>query len=117
MTVRLDPAGAVLDPETVDWKAVAAGTADVHIRQLPGPGNMMGAIKFGFANGLGIYLHDTPNKELFGKAKRNFSLGCVRVEDATRLARWLLGREPVAPSPSPSRSSSCRRACRSSSPI
>ena len=62
---------------------------------------MMGAIKFAFPNDLGIYLHDTPNKGLFGKARRNFSLGCVRVEDATRLARWFLGREPVAPSAEP----------------
>lgn len=85
----------------VDWKAVAAGTTEVHIRQLPGPANMMGAIKFGFSNELGIYLHDTPRKELFAKAQRNFSHGCVRVEDAMRLGRWLLGAEPVAPSTEP----------------
>ncbi|MGI8610860.1 MAG: L,D-transpeptidase family protein [Sphingomicrobium sp.] len=91
----------VLDPKTIDWKAVVDGTRDVHIRQLPGPANMMGAIKFGFVNDLGIYLHDTPNKGLFAKAKRTFSLGCVRVEDATRLARWFLGKEPVAPNAEP----------------
>ena len=101
VTADWTAAGAVLEPETIDWKAVVAGTADVHLRQLPGPRNMMGAIKFAFPNDLGIYLHDTPNKGLFGKAKRNFSLGCVRVEDATRLARWFLGREPVAPSTEP----------------
>lgn len=92
---------SVVDPATVDWKAVAAGTTEVRLRQLPGPNNMMGALKFGFANDLGIYLHDTPNKGLFGKARRNFSLGCVRVEDATRLARWFLGKEPVAPNAEP----------------
>jgi murein L,D-transpeptidase YcbB/YkuD len=92
---------AALDPTTIDWKAVAAGTADVHIRQLPGHGNMMGALKFGFINDLGIYLHDTPHKELFAKPRRNFSLGCVRVEDAKRLGAWLLGREPVPPSTDP----------------
>lgn len=91
----------VLDPETIDWQAVVDGTREVHVRQLPGPANMMGALKFGFVNDLGIYLHDTPFKELLGKSKRNFSLGCVRVEDATRLARWFLGREPVAPSSEP----------------
>ena len=93
--------GAVIEPDTIDWKAVVAGTADVHLRQLPGPRNMMGAIKFGFVNDLGIYLHDTPNKGLFAKPKRNFSLGCVRVEDARRLAHWFLGKEPVAPSTEP----------------
>jgi hypothetical protein len=101
VTADWTPGGALLDPASVDWKAVAAGTAEVHLRQLPGPRNMMGALKFGFVNDLGIYLHDTPNKGLFGKAKRNFSLGCVRVEDAKRLAHWFLGREPVAPSAEP----------------
>lgn len=91
----------IVPPDTVDWKAVAAGTLDVHIRQLPGPANMMGALKFGFANDLGIYLHDTPHKDLFGKEQRTFSLGCVRLEDARRLGRWLLGAEPVPPSDQP----------------
>jgi L,D-transpeptidase YcbB len=84
----------VVDPTTIDWKAVADGTVRVRIRQLPGAANMMGAIKFGFANDHGIYLHDTPAKKLFAKAKRAYSLGCVRVEDAPRLARWLFGKEP-----------------------
>lgn len=84
----------VVDPSTIDWEAVAAGTTRVRVRQLPGTGNMMGKIKFGFANDHGIYLHDTPAKNLFAKAKRAYSLGCVRVEDAPRLARWLFGGEP-----------------------
>ena len=46
----------------------------------PGPNNMMGKMKFGFVNDYGIFLHDTPHKELFAKTKRNFSLGCMRVE-------------------------------------
>ncbi len=95
---------AVIPPETIDWKAVADGTAVAYLRQLPGPDNMMGAVKLGFANPLGIYLHDTPRKALFTEPKRNFSLGCVRVEDAARLARWVLGREPVAPSAEPEQS-------------
>lgn len=94
----------VIPPETIDWKAVAEGTAVAYLRQLPGPDNMMGAVKLGFANPLGIYLHDTPRKALFAEPKRNFSLGCVRVEDAPRLARWVLGREPVASSADPEQS-------------
>ncbi|MEO5612793.1 MAG: L,D-transpeptidase family protein [Sphingomicrobium sp.] len=93
--------GTVIDPATIDWKAVAAGTTEVHLRQLPGPNNMMGAIKFGFANDLGIYLHDTPKREYFAKARRTFSHGCIRLEDAQRFGRWLLGHEPVAPSADP----------------
>ena len=84
-----------IDPTSVDWKAVADGTVEVHIRQLTGPQNMMGKMKFGFVNDYGIFLHDTPHKDLFAKAKRNLSLGCVRVEHPEVLARWLMGRDPV----------------------
>jgi murein L,D-transpeptidase YcbB/YkuD len=86
-----------IDPETVDWKAVAAGDVEVHIRQLAGPQNMMGRMKFGFANDYGIFLHDTPHKDFFNKVSRNLSLGCIRVEHPERLAQWLLGHEPVPP--------------------
>ncbi len=86
-----------IDPESLDWKAVADGTVDAHIRQKSGPGNMMGAMKFGFVNDYGIFLHDTPHKDLFAKARRNLSLGCVRVEKPPVLAHWLLGRDPVLP--------------------
>jgi murein L,D-transpeptidase YcbB/YkuD len=86
-----------VDPKSIDWKGVAAGTAKVHIRQLPGANNMMGAVKFWFENDFGIYLHDTPHKELFAKPKRNFSLGCVRLEHAGRLAQWLFGRDASPP--------------------
>lgn len=81
-------------PETVDWKAVAAGGATVKVRQLPGPANSMGQVKFGFANDAGVFLHDSPEKELFESDQRALSNGCVRLEDAPRLARWLLGRDP-----------------------
>ena len=88
---------AVLDPTTVDWKAAAAGTSQVLVRQDPGPLNSMGNLKFPFPNPEGIYLHDTPSKGHFAKELRNLSNGCVRVEDARRLGRWLLGQEPAAP--------------------
>ena len=87
-----------IDPASVDWKAVAAGDAEVHIRQLSGPYNMMGKMKFGFDNAYGIFLHDTPHKDLFAKEKRNLSLGCIRVEHPPELAQWLLGHEPDVPS-------------------
>lgn len=91
----------VLGTGDVDWKAVAAGTQQVWVRQLPGKGNSMGAMKFNFPNETGIYLHDTPQKELFAKADRTLSAGCIRLEDARRLGQWLLGREPVAPTSAP----------------
>ena len=85
-----------LDPAKVDWKAVAAGTEKVAVRQLPGPANSMGEMKFGFANKYDIYLHDTPRKEVFAEADRDLSHGCIRLSDAPRLARFLLGRDPRA---------------------
>ena len=91
----------VLSPGDVDWKAVANGTAKVRVRQLPGPGNSMGRLKFGFANDLGIFLHDTPQKELFASSDRDLSNGCIRLEDAERLGAWLLGRDPSTPSSAP----------------
>jgi murein L,D-transpeptidase YcbB/YkuD len=92
------PDARVLSPDSVDWKAVAAGNAQVYVRQLPGPANSLGRFKFDLPNGDGIYLHDTPKKELFAQDERNLSHGCVRLEDAERLARWLLGKEPPAAS-------------------
>jgi len=84
----------VLPADSVNWKAVAAGETKVYVRQLPGPANSLGHFKFDLPNGNGIYLHDTPKKELFAQDKRDLSHGCVRLEDAQRLARWLLGKEP-----------------------
>ena len=88
----------VLPADSVDWKAVAAGKAQVYVRQRPGPANSLGHFKFDLPNGDGIYLHDTPKKELFAQDERNLSHGCVRLEDAQRLARWLLGKDPPAAS-------------------
>ena len=90
-----------IDPSTIDWKAAAAGTLHLRIRQDPGRWNSMGNLKFPFPNPQDIYLHDTPGKELFAKDQRDLSNGCVRVEDAPRLARWLLGVDPVAPGTDP----------------
>ena len=80
---------ARLDPAKVDWRQVAAGANALRVRQLPGADNAMGKIKFEFPNPLGIYLHDTPEKHLMLKEQRQFSNGCVRLEDAERLGRWL----------------------------
>jgi L,D-transpeptidase YcbB len=80
-----------IDPSTVDWKGVVAGRTEIRLRQNPGPANAMGRMKFMFPNKAGVYLHDTPNKELLDEDARLLSSGCVRLEDAPRLARWLYG--------------------------
>jgi murein L,D-transpeptidase YcbB/YkuD len=87
-----------IDPTTVDWKAVQEGTSEVFIRQLAGPQNNMGRMKIGFANSYGVFLHDTPKKELFAKDKRFLSHGCIRLEQPEKLASWLLGRDARPPS-------------------
>ena len=86
----------ILSQDSIDWKAVAAGETKVYVRQLPGPANSLGQFKFNLPDGDGIYLHDTPKKELFAQDQRNVSHGCVRLEDAPRFARWLLGDDPPA---------------------
>ena len=90
-----------LAPDKVDWNAVAAGRASVEVRQLPGPANSMGEMKFGFPNKYDIYLHDTPKKELFAQDDRDLSHGCIRLEDAEALGRWMLNRDPRSASDAP----------------
>ncbi len=100
---RLQPVSAyseaavTLDPRTIDWRAVARGETEMGLRQLPGPDNMMGAVKFMFPNSLGIYLHDTPGRWAFARADRRISSGCVRLEDAGALYQWLLGTNMPSP--------------------
>jgi murein L,D-transpeptidase YcbB/YkuD len=85
-----------LDPKTIDWSAVASGAQEIRLRELPGAGNSMGRVKFIFPNEDGIYLHDTPDRDLLKKPDRHFSNGCIRLEDAATLGRWLLGKPITA---------------------
>jgi L,D-transpeptidase YcbB len=90
------PKASATDPTLVDWQAVATGLRGVRLRQVPGPSNGMGKVKFMFPNDKDIYLHDTPEKTLFRNADRHYSAGCVRLEDAARFGRWLFGT-PLRP--------------------
>jgi len=60
------------------------------IRQKPGPKNALGLIKFIFPNAYNVYLHSTPSPQLFARARRDFSHGCIRVEHPVDLAVWVL---------------------------
>lgn len=75
-----------LNPENL--AALRSGT--LRVRQRPGPRNSLGLVKFVFPNAADVYLHATPATELFGRARRDFSHGCVRVEEPVALASWLL---------------------------
>jgi L,D-transpeptidase YcbB len=96
-----DDSTDLLNPAKVDWHAVAAGREIVRVRQLPGPLNSMGRIKIPFPNASDIYLHDTPNKDLFASDDRTLSHGCIRLQDAERLGHWLMGRDPQTASRDP----------------
>jgi murein L,D-transpeptidase YcbB/YkuD len=64
------------------------------IRQMPGKDNPLGKVKFLFPNSYDIFFHDTPAKGLFEKSKRAYSHGCIRLEDAKKLAAYLLKDDP-----------------------
>lgn len=77
-------------PEALE--AVRAG--QWRIRQRPGPRNALGDIKFMLPNPDNIYLHHTPSTSLFNRARRDFSHGCVRIEEPVALAQWVLHDQP-----------------------
>ena len=88
----------LLDPATVDWQAVADGRVTIRLRRGPGPWNSMGDMKFMIPNAFGIYLHDVPDPEkpMFDSDKRWISNGCIRLEDADRLQKWVFGEPQQA---------------------
>lgn len=79
-----------LDPASIDWGAVTANDFPYRLRQDPGPLNALGGVKFMFPNRYNVYLHDTPQRELFEESVRTFSSGCIRLERPFDLAQYLL---------------------------
>ena len=71
---------------------LAAGTA--RLRQRPGSDNALGRVKFLLPNRYSVYLHDTPFPGIFQKSRRDFSHGCIRLEDPVGLANWVLRDRP-----------------------
>jgi murein L,D-transpeptidase YcbB/YkuD len=76
--------------------SILAGLADgsLTVRQRPSRTNALGVVKFLFPNTAGVAAHDTPDRTLFDRERRDFSHGCVRVEEAASLAQWVMAREP-----------------------
>lgn len=64
------------------------------VRQKPGNDNALGNVKFLFPNEFNIYLHDTPNRDLFSQNNRMFSHGCIRIQEPQKLAEYLLRNNP-----------------------
>lgn len=77
----------------INWRAIPAGTFPYQIRQYPGPRNPLGQIKLELPNRFDVYLHDTPDKAAFGRASRQLSHGCVRVEQILPLASYALAAD------------------------
>lgn len=90
----LDAGGQAVDPATIDWQNTHGAGFPYVLRQAPGPGNALGRVKFIFPNSHLVYLHDTPRIDLFDRAERTFSSGCIRVERPLELAAQLLAPNP-----------------------
>jgi murein L,D-transpeptidase YcbB/YkuD len=93
--LKIQRGGRDIDPATVDW-----ATADIrnfHVYQPPGENNVLGNIKFRFPNKHDVYMHDTPQKNLFTADVRAFSHGCMRVRNPQRLAELLLAEDQAWP--------------------
>ena len=65
----------------------------LRVRQRPGPNNSLGLVKFVFPNDVNVYMHGTPAPELFNRARRDFSHGCIRIADPVGLAAWVLAEQ------------------------
>lgn len=82
----LDGKGQPVPPRSVDWN----NPRGIVLRQDAGPGNSLGRLVIRFPNPYSVYLHDTPHQELFGANRRDFSSGCIRVQQARELAALVL---------------------------
>jgi murein L,D-transpeptidase YcbB/YkuD len=76
--------------DSIDWSQYSKRNFPYHLQQRPGKHNALGQIKFVFPNHFAVYMHDTPKRHLFKKAVRNFSSGCVRLEEPLELAEYVL---------------------------
>jgi murein L,D-transpeptidase YcbB/YkuD len=89
--LRIRYGGREIDPASVDWNRVDIRNMELY--QPPGPGNVLGRVKFVFPNKHDVYMHDTPQKFLFAKPVRAESHGCMRVQNPDQLAAVLLKRD------------------------
>ena len=86
----VDGAGRVVPRSAVDFSAYTPASFPFNLRQAPSRGNALGLVKFMFPNPYNIYLHDTPAKSLFNREKRDFSHGCIRLQQPFDFAYALL---------------------------
>jgi murein L,D-transpeptidase YcbB/YkuD len=89
--LQVSRGGLPVNPDAVDWSK--ADIRQFDFVQPPGPSNVLGIVKFRFPNKHDVYMHDTPERHLFGGAVRAFSHGCMRVQNPIRLAEVLLAHD------------------------
>ena len=94
--VAADQESAAALPPTPDNLTLLA-EGKLRVRQKPGPSNSLGLAKFIFPNDDNVYMHGTPAPQLFSRARRDFSHGCIRLEDPARFAEWVLRDQPDWP--------------------
>jgi murein L,D-transpeptidase YcbB/YkuD len=83
-----------IDPASVDWSRIGPGDLTYHFRQDPGLHNALGRIAFRFPNKYDVYMHDTPERQLFERTVRDFSSGCIRLSRPMDLAVYVLRDDP-----------------------
>ena len=87
----VDRHGTVVSTGAVsDQQLAQLNTGALNVRQRPGPKNSLGLVVFMFPNEHNVYLHSTPAPELFARTRRDFSHGCIRVEDPAKMAEYIL---------------------------
>ncbi len=90
----LDKDGNLAVHSDINWHQYSASNFPFRLRQKPGVNNALGQVKFMFPNPHDVYLHDTPTRSLFGKVRRDFSSGCIRVKNPIDLVEWVLADNP-----------------------
>jgi murein L,D-transpeptidase YcbB/YkuD len=88
----LDPRGNELTPAQINWFSEEA--VNYQFKQDPGDFNSLGSIRINFPSPHGVYMHDTPLKNLFGDDFRFHSSGCVRIQNVRELVNWVLAETP-----------------------
>jgi murein L,D-transpeptidase YcbB/YkuD len=93
--IVVDGAGDVVADGAVSESVLAGLRSGAYrVRQKPGPKNSLGLIKFIFPNVYNVYMHGTPATQLFSRSRRDFSHGCIRLENPLALAEWVLHNNP-----------------------
>lgn len=86
--------GTEVDPSTIEWDKAGSKGFPYVIQQAPGAYNALGQVKFMFPNKYNVYIHDTPDRNLFDRTNRSFSSGCVRINKPLELMALLLKNDP-----------------------